>query len=93
MPVDIYVGGQEHATLHLLYARFWHRFLHKLGVVKSPEPFTMLFNQGMVLGSDGQKMSKSKGNCVSINEIVDRFGADALRVYEAFSGPTHLSFN
>ncbi|WP_246307729.1 class I tRNA ligase family protein [Candidatus Mycoplasma haematohominis] len=92
LPVDIYVGGQEHAALHLLYARFWHKFLLKIGVVDTPEPFRTLLNQGMVLGADGTKMSKSKGNYVCIDEIVDKYGADSLRVYEAFSGPTQLSF-
>ncbi|OAL10747.1 leucine--tRNA ligase [Candidatus Mycoplasma haematobovis] len=92
LPVDIYVGGQEHAAMHLLYARFWNKFLYKLGIVEVKEPFKVLFNQGMVLGSDGSKMSKSKGNSVNIDEIVDKYGSDALRVYEAFSGPTSLSF-
>lgn len=92
LPVDIYVGGQEHAAMHLLYARFWNKFLYKLGIVDVKEPFKVLFNQGMVLGADGSKMSKSKGNSVNIDEIVDKYGSDALRVYEAFSGPTSLSF-
>lgn len=92
LPVDIYVGGQEHAAIHLLYARFWHKFLVKIGIFNTSEPFRTLLNQGMVLGSDGSKMSKSKGNYVSIDEIVDKYGADSLRVYEAFSGPTQLSF-
>lgn len=78
--------------MHLLYARFWHKFLGKIGVVNSPEPFKTLLNQGMVLGADGTKMSKSKGNYVSIDEIIEKYGADTLRVYEAFSGPTQLSF-
>ncbi|AEG73722.1 leucyl-tRNA synthetase [Mycoplasma haemofelis Ohio2] len=92
LPVDVYVGGQEHAAMHLLYARFWHKFLHKLGIVSTKEPFKALFNQGMVLGSDGTKMSKSKGNYVNIDEMIDLYGADVLRLYEAFSGPTTLSF-
>lgn len=87
MPVELYVGGAEHAVLHLLYARFWHKFLFDIGVVSTPEPFMKLVNQGMILGSDGQKMSKSMGNVVNPDEIVERFGADAMRMYEMFMGP------
>ncbi|CAM9535596.1 unnamed protein product, partial [Hapterophycus canaliculatus] len=87
MPVDLYVGGQEHAVLHLLYARFWHKVLHDLGHVKDPEPFQRLVHQGMILGTDGEKMSKSRGNVVNPDDIVDAYGADALRLYEMFMGP------
>jgi leucyl-tRNA synthetase len=87
MPVELYVGGAEHAVLHLLYARFWHKFLYDIGVVSTPEPFMKLVNQGMILGSDGQKMSKSMGNVVNPDEIVEQFGADAMRMYEMFMGP------
>eukprot|EP00904_Undaria_pinnatifida_P004189 jgi/Undpi1/13771/HiC_scaffold_9.g03422.m1 len=87
MPVDLYVGGQEHAVLHLLYARFWHKVLHDLGHVKDPEPFQRLVHQGMILGMDGEKMSKSRGNVINPDDIVDSFGADALRLYEMFMGP------
>ncbi|MGB4695970.1 MAG: leucine--tRNA ligase [Bacilli bacterium] len=87
LPVDLYVGGTEHAVLHLLYARFWHKVLYDLGVVKTDEPFQKLFNQGMILGEDGEKMSKSKGNVVNPDEIVKKHGADTLRVYEMFMGP------
>ncbi|NNM66889.1 MAG: leucine--tRNA ligase, partial [Spirochaetales bacterium] len=87
MPVDLYVGGAEHAVLHLLYARFWHKVLFDLGVVNTPEPFGRLVNQGMILGENGQKMSKSLGNVVNPDEIVAEFGADTLRVYEMFMGP------
>jgi leucyl-tRNA synthetase len=87
MPVDLYVGGVEHAVLHLLYARFWHKFLFDIGVVSTKEPFQALRNQGLILAYDGQKMSKSKGNVVSPDEIIDEFGADTLRVYEMFMGP------
>ena len=86
-PVDLYVGGAEHAVLHLLYARFWHKFLYDLGVVPTPEPFMKLVNQGMILGSNHEKMSKSKGNVVNPDEIVDQYGADTLRLYEMFMGP------
>lgn len=92
LPVNIYVGGQEHATLHLMYARFWHKFLHKIGIVSAKEPFQSLVNQGLILGEDGSKMSKSKGNYVSIEEMIEKYGSDSLRTYEAFSGPTSLSF-
>jgi leucyl-tRNA synthetase len=87
MPVELYVGGAEHAVLHLLYARFWHKFLFDIGVVSTPEPFMRLVNQGMILGEDGQKMSKSRGNVVNPDDIVDVSGADALRLYEMFMGP------
>lgn len=87
MPVDLYVGGAEHAVLHLLYARFWHQVLFDLGYTKHPEPFQKLVHQGMILGSDGEKMSKSRGNVVNPDEIVDAQGADALRMYEMFMGP------
>ena len=87
MPVDLYVGGAEHAVLHLLYARFWHKVLYDYGLVHTKEPFQKLINQGMILGSDGQKMSKSRGNVVNPDEIVARFGADSLRLYEMFMGP------
>ena len=87
MPVDMYVGGAEHATRHLIYARFWHKFLFDIGVVSSDEPFQRLQNVGLILASDGRKMSKRFGNVVNPDEIVDRFGADSLRVYEMFMGP------
>ncbi len=87
MPVDLYIGGAEHAVLHLLYARFWHKVLYDIGVVSTPEPFMKLVHQGTVLGEDGQKMSKSVGNVVNPDEMIDRFGADAVRLYEMFMGP------
>ncbi|MDD9888422.1 MAG: leucine--tRNA ligase [Candidatus Marinimicrobia bacterium] len=87
MPVDLYVGGAEHAVLHLLYSRFWHHVLYDLGHVSTKEPFQKLFNQGMILGQDGAKMSKSRGNVVNPDETVDTFGADAMRIYEMFMGP------
>ena len=87
MPVDLYVGGAEHAVLHLLYARFWHKVLFDLGLVKHPEPFTKLVHQGMILGEDGEKMSKSRGNVVNPDDVVEEYGADALRLYEMFMGP------
>ncbi len=87
MPVDLYVGGAEHAVLHLLYARFWHKVLYDLGLVNTDEPFSRLVNQGMILGEDGEKMSKSLGNVVNPEEIVDAYGADAMRMYEMFIGP------
>lgn len=87
MPVDLYIGGVEHAVLHLLYARFWHKFLYDFGVVSTKEPFAKLVNQGLILGPDGQKMSKSRGNVVNPDEMVEKFGADSLRVYEMFMGP------
>jgi leucyl-tRNA synthetase len=87
MPVDLYVGGMEHAVLHLLYARFWHKVLFDLGYVSTKEPFQKLVNQGLILGPDGEKMSKSRGNVINPDSIVDEFGADTLRVYEMFMGP------
>ena len=91
MPVDLYVGGVEHAVLHLLYARFWHKFLFDEGLVNSPEPFMRLINQGMILGEGGVKMSKSLGNVINPDEIVSDFGADTMRVYEMFMGPLEVS--
>jgi len=85
--VDLYVGGTEHAVLHLLYARFWHKVLFDLGYLSKPEPFQRLVNQGIILGEDGQKMSKSRGNVVSPDEVIERYGADAFRCYEMFLGP------
>ncbi len=90
MPVDLYVGGAEHATLHLLYARFWHKFLFDIGVVSTDEPFRKLVNQGLILGEDGQKMSKSRGNVVNPDDVVAEFGADAMRLYEMFMGPLEV---
>jgi len=87
LPVDLYVGGAEHAVLHLLYARFWHKVLYDVGLISTPEPFQKLVNQGMILGADGQKMSKSMGNVVNPDDIVEEFGADAMRLYEMFMGP------
>jgi leucyl-tRNA synthetase len=87
MPVDLYIGGSEHAVLHLLYSRFWHKVLYDIGVVTTPEPFKRLVHQGIVLGEDNQKMSKSRGNVVNPDEMIDRFGADAVRLYEMFMGP------
>ncbi len=91
MPVDLYVGGAEHAVLHLLYARFWHKVLYDLGVVNTKEPFLRLVNQGMILGEDNQKMSKSRGNVVNPDDIIRDYGADAMRVYEMFMGPLEVS--
>lgn len=91
LPVDLYIGGAEHAVLHLLYARFWHKFLYDQGVVKCPEPFKKLFHQGMILGSNGEKMSKSRGNVVNPDELIAQYGADALRLYEMFMGPLEAS--
>eukprot|EP01039_Chlorochromonas_danica_P004335 gene4335-4756_t len=87
LPVDLYVGGQEHAVLHLLYARFWHKVLYDLKVVDHPEPFLKLVHQGMILGQDGEKMSKSRGNVINPDDVVKEYGADALRLYEMFMGP------
>lgn len=87
MPVDLYVGGAEHAVLHLLYARFWHKVLHDLKLVSTAEPFQKLINQGLILGEDGEKMSKSRGNVVNPDEVIDQHGADAFRLYEMFMGP------
>ncbi len=91
LPVDLYVGGQEHAVLHLLYARFWHKFLYDKGIVSSKEPFKKLFHQGMILGENGEKMSKSRGNVVNPDDIVQKYGADTLRLYEMFMGPLEAS--
>lgn len=91
LPVDIYIGGAEHAVLHLLYARFWHKVLYDVGVVPTKEPFQQLFNQGMILGENNEKMSKSKGNVVNPDDIVASHGADTLRLYEMFMGPLEAS--
>lgn len=91
LPVDIYIGGAEHAVLHLLYARFWHKVLYDLGIVSTKEPFQRLYNQGMILGKNSEKMSKSKGNVVNPDEIVETHGADTLRTYEMFMGPLDAS--
>jgi len=91
MPVDLYVGGAEHAVLHLLYSRFWHKVLFDIGVVSSDEPFLRLINQGMILGEDNQKMSKSRGNVINPDDIINNFGADSMRVYEMFMGPLEVS--
>lgn len=90
-PVDLYVGGAEHAVLHLLYARFWHKVLYDLGIVPTKEPFQKLVNQGMILGENHEKMSKSKGNVVNPDDIVNQYGADTLRLYEMFMGPLEES--
>ncbi len=87
MPVDLYIGGAEHAVLHLLYSRFWHHVLFDLGLVSTKEPFKKLFNQGMILGQDGSKMSKSRGNVINPDETVDTYGSDSMRIYEMFMGP------
>jgi leucyl-tRNA synthetase len=87
MPVDLYVGGAEHAVLHLLYARFWHKVLYDLGWVSTKEPFQRLVNQGLILGEDGQKMSKSVGNVVNPDDVIAKYGADAMRLFEMFMGP------
>ena len=87
LPVDLYIGGVEHAVLHLLYARFWHKVLYDLGVVPTKEPFQKLYNQGMILGEGNEKMSKSKGNVINPDDIVASHGADTLRLYEMFMGP------
>ena len=91
LPVDLYIGGQEHAVLHLLYARFWHKFLYDNGVVSSTEPFKKLFHQGMILGPNGEKMSKSRGNVINPDDIIEQYGADTLRLYEMFMGPLEAS--
>ncbi len=88
--VDLYIGGTEHAVLHLLYARFWHKVLYDLGHVSTPEPFYKLVNQGLILGEDGQKMSKSRGNVVNPDQILAEYGADAFRLYEMFMGPLEM---
>ncbi|WP_411343243.1 leucine--tRNA ligase [Paenibacillus sp. WLX1005] len=87
MPVDLYIGGAEHAVLHLLYARFWHKVLYDIGVVNTKEPFQKLINQGMILGTNNEKMSKSRGNVINPDDIVNEHGADTLRLYEMFMGP------
>jgi len=87
MPVDLYVGGAEHAVLHLLYARFWHKVLYDVKLVSTPEPFTRLVNQGLILGEDNEKMSKSRGNVVNPDDVIDAHGTDAFRLYEMFMGP------
>ncbi|MHC4460992.1 MAG: leucine--tRNA ligase [Planctomycetota bacterium] len=87
MPVDLYIGGAEHAVLHLLYARFWHKLLYDLGYVSTKEPFKKLVNQGMILGEDGQKMSKSRGNVVNPDRVIADYGSDSMRLYEMFMGP------
>ncbi|MEK4426681.1 leucine--tRNA ligase [Solibacillus sp. FSL K6-1523] len=91
LPVDIYIGGAEHAVLHLLYARFWHKVLYDLGIVHTKEPFQKLFNQGMILGEGNVKMSKSLGNVVNPDDIIESHGADTLRLYEMFMGPLEAS--
>ncbi|NQV30325.1 MAG: leucine--tRNA ligase [Candidatus Marinimicrobia bacterium] len=91
MPVDLYIGGAEHAVLHLLYARFWHKVLYDLGYVSTKEPFQKLVNQGMILGMDGEKMSKSRGNVINPDEVVSQYGADSMRLYEMFMGPLERS--
>ena len=88
--VDLYVGGTEHAVLHLLYARFWHKILFDLGQVSTPEPFHRLVNQGLILGEDSQKMSKSRGNVVNPDDVLKEYGADAFRLYEMFMGPLEM---
>src|SRR5471030_2488791 len=85
--VDLYIGGAAHAVLHLLYARFWHKILFDLGHVSKPEPFQRLVNQGIILGEDGQKMSKSRGNVINPDDVIAEYGADAFRLYEMFMGP------
>ncbi|MGC8651326.1 MAG: leucine--tRNA ligase [Minisyncoccia bacterium] len=91
MPVNIYIGGVEHAVLHLLYSRFWHKFLYDLGYLSTPEPFYKLVNQGIILGEDGEKMSKSRGNVINPDSIIKQYGADSLRMYEMFMGPLFFS--
>jgi leucyl-tRNA synthetase len=91
MPVDLYIGGAEHAVLHLLYARFWHKVLFDRGIVSMPEPFQKLVNQGMILGENNEKMSKARGNVVNPDAIVAEYGADSLRLYEMFMGPLEAS--
>ncbi len=91
LPVDLYIGGAEHAVLHLLYARFWHKVLYDCKIVNTKEPFQKLFHQGMILGTNGEKMSKSKGNVINPDDMVRDYGADALRVYEMFMGPLNIA--
>lgn len=90
MPVDLYIGGVEHATLHLLYARFWHKVFYDCGLVSTKEPFKKLINQGMILGEDNEKMSKSRGNVVNPDDIIEKYGADSIRLYEMFLGPLEM---
>jgi leucyl-tRNA synthetase len=90
-PVDLYVGGAEHAVLHLLYSRFWHKVLYDCGLVNTVEPFQRLINQGMILGEDNQKMSKSRGNVINPDDIIKNYGADSMRMYEMFMGPLEVS--
>lgn len=87
MPVDLYIGGSEHSVLHLIYARFWYKILYDLGYVNYEEPFGRLFNQGMILGEDGVKMSKSRGNVINPDDVIRNFGADSMRLFEMFMGP------
>lgn len=87
LPVDLYIGGAEHAVLHLLYSRFWHKLLFDLGYVTTPEPYQKLVNQGMILGEDGQKMSKSRGNVINPDDVIRDYGSDSMRLYEMFMGP------
>ena len=87
LPVDMYIGGAEHAVLHLLYSRFWHKVLFDRGLVPCPEPFQRLVNQGMILGENGEKMSKARGNVVNPDDVVKEYGADSLRLFEMFLGP------
>ena len=91
MPVDLYVGGVEHAVLHLLYSRFWHHVLHDLGLVSTREPYKKLYNQGMIQGEDGQKMSKSRRNVINPDDVIEEYGADSMRLYEMFMGPLDKS--
>jgi leucyl-tRNA synthetase len=91
LPVDLYVGGAEHAVLHLLYSRFWHKVLYDIGLVNTVEPFHRLINQGMILGEDNQKMSKSRGNVINPDDVIRDYGADSMRVYEMFMGPLEVS--
>lgn len=93
LPVDLYVGGQEHCNSHLLYARFWHKVLNKIGIAKSEEPFQKLICQGMIMGKDGEKMSKSKGNVINPDECLEKWGSDALRLYEIFLCPVDKNAN
>ncbi|RHX95220.1 leucine--tRNA ligase [Leptospira yasudae] len=90
MPVDLYVGGSEHAVLHLLYSRFWHKFLYDIGVVSTQEPFAKLIHQGLILGEDKRKMSKSLGNVVNPDDVIQEYGADSLRLFEMFMGPLEM---
>ncbi len=87
MPIDLYVGGSEHAVLHLMYSRFWHKVLYDLGYVSTKEPFMKLRHQGIILGEDSRKMSKSRGNVVNPDDVVKEYGADSMRLFEMFMGP------